>query len=134
MQSAQDGPVLLTFNAGSSSFKLGLFAPSGGVPPAHRHRHGRSGPRAADAAMVENGTAADVALKAAVPDDMRAVRDETLGWISRHFTPGGSAAAGHRVVHGGDVFAGSCEITDDAFEKSRRWFPSPRCISRAGRG
>ena len=32
MQSAQDGCVLLTFNAGSSSIKLGLFALARGAP------------------------------------------------------------------------------------------------------
>ena len=123
MQSARDGSVLLTFNAGSSSIKLGLFALARGIP--RRIGGGMVDLRHVPLVlhMVEDGTATEVPLKAAVTVDMRAALDETLGWLSRHFAPDGIAAAGHRVVHGGDIFAGPCEITDGALENIRRLVP-----------
>ena len=108
-------PVLLTFNAGSSSIKLGLFS----VVESKPRRIGggmvdlRQMPPALH--MVESGKTTQIALKAAAADDMRAPIDETLGWLTRHFALDGIAAAGHRVVHGGDRFAGPCVITDETF-------------------
>ncbi|MEO5755248.1 MAG: acetate/propionate family kinase [Mesorhizobium sp.] len=106
-------PVLLTFNPGSSTIKLGLFAISAGVP----HRLGKGvidlfhRPMALQ--ITEGPAVANIPLKAAVSDDLHEVIEETLGWLSHHFSVRTLAAVGHRVVHGGDRFAGREAITDE---------------------
>jgi acetate kinase len=44
------------------------------------------------------------------------VVDETLGWLASHFSFSDLAAIGHRVVHGGDRFAGPALITDETMD------------------
>ncbi|WP_413776851.1 acetate/propionate family kinase [Mesorhizobium sp. AR07] len=106
-------PVLLTFNPGSSTIKLGLFALKAGVP--HRLGKGvidlRHQPLALQ--ITEGPTVANIPLKAAVSDDLHEVTEETLGWLAHHFSVSALAAVGHRVVHGGDRFAGPQAITDE---------------------
>jgi acetate kinase len=110
------GDMLLTFNPGSSTIKLGLFAIEAGAP----RRLGkcmidlRHQPLTLH--IVEGSTTADIPLTAAVTDDLREVIEETLGWLSNHFSTGSLAAVGHRVVHGGDRFAGPEAITDDTLD------------------
>ncbi|QKC85215.1 acetate/propionate family kinase [Mesorhizobium sp. NZP2077] len=106
-------PVLLTFNPGSSTIKLGLFAIRADVPD--RLGKGvidlRHQPLALQ--ITEGRTVANIPLKAAVSDDLHDVIEETLGWLSQHFSVRALAAVGHRVVHGGDRFAGPEAITDE---------------------
>ena len=105
--------LLLTFNAGSSTIKLGFFILEAGRPRG-------IGKGVVDLRHVplrlqatENGRSVDVPLEAAVMDDLHAVIEEILGWIVGHFATAEIAAVGHRVVHGGDVFAGPAAITDE---------------------
>lgn len=106
-------PVLLTFNPGSSTIKLGLFALKAGVP--HGLGKGvidlRHQPLALQ--ITEGPAVANIPLKAAVSDDLHEVIEETLGWLAHHFSANALAAVGHRVVHGGDRFAGPEAITDE---------------------
>lgn len=111
-QGDMSGRTVLTLNPGSSSIKLGLF------------EIGLDGPRAVAKGVIDLGHApltlhvtqgertTDVSLKAAATDDLRDVINETLGWITDHFAVAELAAVGHRVVHGGDRFAGPTAITD----------------------
>lgn len=106
------GRTLLTLNPGSSSIKLGLFGLMA------------IGPRAIGKGVIDLGHApltlhltrdertTDVRLEAAATDDLRDVIEETLRWITDHFAVAELAAVGHRVVHGGDRFAGPTAITD----------------------
>lgn len=96
--------LLLTFNAGSSSIKLGAFAMledglrrlgSGAIDLNRRPLVLR---------LHDGAASADVALKAPVTDDLHEVIDETLGEIARHFEIRDLLGVGHRVVHGGDRF------------------------------
>ncbi|QKD05193.1 acetate/propionate family kinase [Mesorhizobium loti] len=106
-------PVLLTFNPGSSTIKLGLFVIKAGVP--HRLGKGvidlRHQPLALQ--ITEGPTVMNIPLKAAVSDELHEVIEETLGWLAHHFSVNALAAVGHRIVHGGDRFAGPEAITDE---------------------
>ena len=105
--------TLLTLNPGSSSIKFGLFRaePDGAQAIGRGMIDMRRDPLTLR--VTEGKRTADVALKAAVTDDLHAVIDETLDWIERHFAVAGLAAAGHRVVHGGDRFEGPAAITNE---------------------
>lgn len=104
--------TLLTFNAGSSTVKFGVFSlePSGpartgkGVIDFHQHPltfH-----------LTEGLGVFDVTLDAHPTEDLREVMDEIFGWLSNHFDLSVVAAIGHRVVHGGDVFDGPVLIDE----------------------
>lgn len=107
------GPIVLTFNPGSSTIKLALFA------------IGTHGPRPLARGVVdlrhlpltlrveEETSAFDVVLKATVSDDLHALIDEILAWIENHFSVNELCAIGHRVVHGGDRFDGPALVSDD---------------------
>ena len=98
--------ILLTFNPGSSTIKLGLFAIEADRP--RRLGNGMIDLRHAPLTLhvVEGAATTDIPLQAAVTDDLHEVIDETLGWLRRHFSVGALAGVGHRVVHGGERFAG----------------------------
>lgn len=106
------GRILLTFNPGSSTIKLGLFAMEAGGP--RRLGKGVIDLRQAPLTLhiVEGPTVAEIPLAATVNDDLHDVIDETLDWLAGHFPVGALAAVGHRVVHGGDRFAGPQAVDD----------------------
>src|SRR4051812_46792866 len=102
--------VLLTFNPGSSTIKLGLFALEGDAP--RRLGAGTIDLRHTPLTLhvVEGSTTAEIPLAATISDDLHEVIDETLRWVGSHFSVGALAAVGHRVVHGGDRFTGPAAI------------------------
>ncbi len=105
--------TLLTFNPGSSSIKLGLFA----LEPEGPKLFGKGVIDLRHAPLTlhlaEGDRTTDVLLTAAVTKDLHDVVEETFGWITRHFAAADVSAVGHRVVHGGDRFAGPTRITDE---------------------
>lgn len=109
--------ILLTFNPGSSTIKLGLYRMNAtalerlgmGVIDLRRSPLGLH--------IVEGPSVADIPLRATVTDSLHEVIDETLNWLTHHFEIEGIAAAGHRVVHGGDVFAGPVLVDDASLAK-----------------
>jgi len=108
--------TLLTFNPGSSTIKLGLFAIEADGP--RRLGSGMIDLRHSPLTLhvVEGSAATDIALKATVTDDLHGVIDETLDWLGHRFPMSGLAGVGHRVVHGGDRFAGPEAISGDTIE------------------
>jgi acetate kinase len=110
------GDILLTFNPGSSTIKLGLFAIEankprrigGGIIDLRR--------RPLTLCVVEGLAATDIPLKAAMTEDLHEVIDETLGWLKSHFSASRLACVGHRVVHGGDRFAGPEMASDNMLD------------------
>jgi acetate kinase len=117
------GSVLLTFNPGSSTIKLGLFVVKEGSPC-------RVGTGSIDLRhdplslhIVEGSETTDIPMKAAVTDDLHEVIDETLKWLASHFSLSELAAVGHRVVHGGDRFAGPTLITDETLAEIEALVP-----------
>ncbi|KCZ83992.1 acetate/propionate family kinase [Hyphomonas jannaschiana] len=106
------GPLLMTFNAGSSSVKIGLFSIVGETLKriAHALIDFRHSPLTFH--LVEGKTVFDVELKADHADHLTDVMAETLDWISEHYDLSELTCVGHRVVHGGDEFDGPVLIDD----------------------
>ncbi|RFB89045.1 acetate kinase [Rhizobium leguminosarum bv. trifolii] len=96
--------LLLTFNAGSSTIKIGIFAMDG--DKARRLGKGvidfRAEPLSLD--LVKGSQTFEMPLKAEVTEELHGVIDETLARLADHFDIRTTRAAGHRVVHGGDRF------------------------------
>ena len=105
--------VLLTFNPGSSTIKLGLFAVEDGA--ARPFGRGAIDLRHAPLSLhLEEGErTSEVKLTSAATDDLHEVIEETLQWLTRHFGIDALQAAAHRVVHGGDRFDGPVRIDDE---------------------
>lgn len=104
--------LILTFNAGSSTIKLGVY------------EAGAEGPRLlARASMDFRDDPFELRLKmdgkqfasplSADPDDLDAVLQQGFGALSGHFDLSRLAIIGHRVVHGGDIFTRPARIDDE---------------------
>jgi acetate kinase len=111
-----NGDILLTFNPGSSTIKLGLFAIEADRP--RRIGSGMIDLRHVPLTLhvVEGCAATDIPLTATVTDDLHEVIDETLGWLKSHFQVSALAGVGHRVVHGGDRFAGPEAVSGELLD------------------
>ncbi|HVO91845.1 MAG TPA: hypothetical protein VMT22_03340, partial [Terriglobales bacterium] len=94
--------LLMTFNAGSSSAKLGFFEIDSerARPVAKGAIDFRTAPLRFQ--FADGHATRDLALKAKASDDLREVLKETFGWLAKHFDMGRIELIGHRVVHGGD--------------------------------
>lgn len=117
------GRLLLTFNAGSSTVKIGLFALDG--TGARRIGKGMIDFRRAPLrfSLSEGPDIFDIALDAAADDELHEVLTEAFRRLSWHFDLGSVAAIGHRVVHGGDGFSGPVPLDDDAIAAIDRLIP-----------
>ena len=111
------GPLLMTFNAGSSSVKIGLFSIEGERLDriAHALIDFRHSPLTFH--LVEGKAVFDVELKADHADHLTDVMAETLDWISEHYDLSELICVGHRVVHGGDEFDGPVLIDDSSLAR-----------------
>jgi acetate kinase len=104
--------LLLTFNAGSSTVKIGIFAIGG----AGARRIGkavldfREEPLALR--LAEGPQTFETPLKTAPTDDLHGVIDEAFSLLAEHFDIAAVRAAGHRVVHGGDRFTEAVALDD----------------------
>lgn len=116
IQGIMSDKLLLTFNAGSSSIKIGLFETDRRV--ARPHARGLIDFRSAPLRLhiTEGPATFDVALNAEPSEDLHDVLSETFGWLSKHYGMDAVAAAGHRVVHGGDLFTGPTTLDEDAIK------------------
>lgn len=109
--------LLFTFNAGSSTVKIGLFS----LEEAHARQMAsavidfRKDPPTLH--VVKGTEISETVLKATASDDLREVIAETFGWLAQHFDMSRVSAVGHRVVHGGDLFAGPVRIDDASIEE-----------------
>lgn len=108
--------MLATFNAGSSTVKLGLFALEGDdvrrigkgmidfrKPPLRLH-------------LLEGPDSFDVALESDPSGELHEVLGEAFRRLSWRHDMDQIIAAGHRIVHGGDTFAGPIRLDDAALE------------------
>ncbi len=105
--------VLLTFNAGSSTIKLGLFAVEHGAAVAFGQGEVDLRHTPLKLSLKEGDRALDVDLKAPATDDLHHVIDELLGWQAKHFAHDTLVAVAHRIVHGGDRFVEAALVDDD---------------------
>jgi acetate kinase len=108
--------LLVTFNAGSSTVKIGLFALTEAGPK-------RVGKGAIDFRepplrfrLIEGPDTFDIALEAQPGDPLDSVLGEAFRRLSWHFDLGSIVAMGHRIVHGGDSFAGPVRVDDAVLE------------------
>ncbi len=110
-------PLLMTFNAGSSSVKIGLFSnhDDGLERIAHALIDFRHSPLTFH--LVEGKAIFDVELKADHADHLIDVMSETLDWIAHHYDLSELTCVGHRVVHGGDEFDAPVLIDDDSLAR-----------------
>lgn len=133
--------TLLTFNAGSSTVKIGLFRVDDGRP--HRIARGVIDLRRAPLAfeVERDGSRLAIGIDARPDNDLVGIVSQTLAAIAAHLDIGHVAAAAHRVVHGGDRFAGPVRLDDDAIAAIEALTPlaplhQPQCLKliRAVRG
>ncbi|MFS2176593.1 acetate/propionate family kinase [Rhizobium pisi] len=98
--------LLLTFNAGSSTIKIGIFAIDGAE--ARRIGKGVIDFRAEplSLSLIKGSQTFEMPLKAELTEDLQDVIDETFVRLGDHFDIAATRVAGHRVVHGGDRFTG----------------------------
>ena len=98
--------TLLSFNAGSSSVKIGVFRIDANGPvkitrgTIDFHRDPLT------FYLGEGADRIDFELEANPGDDLFKILSKTFSCLSSHVDIGRIAAIGHRVVHGGDWFAG----------------------------
>ena len=104
--------LLITFNAGSSTVKIGLFAVEGRHPK-------RLGKGIIDFRttplrfrLLEGERQVDMELKAQPGEELDEVLGEAFTHLARIYRLDDLAGIGHRVVHGGDVFSSPVLIDD----------------------
>ncbi|SOC47887.1 acetate/propionate family kinase [Shinella sumterensis] len=115
--------LLVTFNAGSSTVKIGLFAIEGGGLT--RVGKGMIDFRKAPLRfeLSEGPDRFDVELEAKAEEELDEVLREAFDRLSWHYDLSGIAAIGHRVVHGGDLFDGPVLINDQAMSQMEALIP-----------
>ena len=102
--------MILTFNAGSSTIKLGLYRIEGGALRlmARGGIDFRDDPL--ELRLTRDGHRLSQPLPPADAQDLAACLGHALDWLAGQFDLDRLAAVGHRVVHGGDRFAGPVRI------------------------
>ncbi|MBU0738084.1 MAG: acetate/propionate family kinase [Alphaproteobacteria bacterium] len=105
--------LLLTFNAGSSTVKIGIFARE--AQGARRIGKGVIDFRAEPLTfhLVEGPAVFDVPLVAKTDDLLHDVLEEVFDWLGEHYDLDAVSAVGHRVVHGGDRFADAAIVDEE---------------------
>ncbi|GMB79387.1 acetate/propionate family kinase [Shinella zoogloeoides] len=106
--------TLLTFNAGSSTVKIGLFALRSGAPIRIARGVTDFHHDPLTLRMNEGEQRIEAALDARPDADLSGILSETVAVLGRHFDLGEVAAVGHRVVHGGDRFAGPARLDGES--------------------
>lgn len=104
--------LLLTFNAGSSTVKIGIFAREHGG--ARRIGKGVIDFRAEPLTfhLIEGPQVFAAPLVAKTDDLLHDVLEEVFDWLSAHYNLDAVSAVGHRVVHGGDLFTAAVKVDD----------------------
>ncbi|MCX8999596.1 acetate/propionate family kinase [Rhizobiaceae bacterium BDR2-2] len=107
-----DGKLLLTFNTGSSTVKIGIFEFGPGI----LRRIGKGmldfNNRPLTFHLTEGPDIFDVPLEAEAGDGLTEVLEETFEWLGEHFDLSSIDAVAHRVVHGGRDFTGPVKIDE----------------------
>lgn len=107
-----DTNLLLTFNTGSSSLKIGLF--EWDAQGARRIGKGLVdfSRRPLTFHLTEGPAVFDLRLHAEGGEDLRDVIAEAFEVLGMHFDMAAVRAVGHRVVHGGDQFTGPVRLDE----------------------
>ncbi|AVA22505.1 acetate/propionate family kinase [Rhizobium sp. CB3171] len=107
------GNLLLTFNAGSSTVKIGVFEVR--EDKACRVGKGQIDFRLQPLAfhLTAGRATFDRSLQTDAVEHLHEVVEETFGILGEHFDMSAINAIGHRVVHGGDMFTGPVRLDED---------------------
>lgn len=112
--------LLLTFNAGSSTVKIGIFRLDG----RQAERIGKAvvdfGSQPPTLHLREGPEQFELPLKGEPGDDLAELISEVFRELGNHFDLDAVEAAGHRIVHGGDIFDGPVELEAETLESIRR--------------
>ncbi|WP_376781758.1 acetate/propionate family kinase [Rhizobium rhizoryzae] len=113
------GNLLLTFNAGSSTVKIGIFKVDDDRP----QRIGKAvvdfGTYPLMLHLKEGPEQFERPLKGETGNDLAGLMDEVFQELRAHFDLDAVTSAGHRIVHGGDIFNGPVELTTATLAKIR---------------
>lgn len=108
--------LILTFNTGSSTVKIGSFECTG----SSLHKSAKAGIEFAASPLnfhMERGKERlDLQLQSEASADIVSVLSEVFDKLSTHIDITRIKAIGHRVVHGGDIFAGATLIDDQTIQ------------------
>lgn len=109
--------TILTFNAGSSTVKLGIYAIDDPAPRpvARAVIDFRDDPL--EVRLTRDGQHLTQPLRDADIGDMTAMLGTAIDWLGTQLDLSDIAVIGHRVVHGGDLFAGPAIIDDDSMAR-----------------
>jgi acetate kinase len=114
--------ALLTFNAGSSSLKIGVFDLRDGLAKSK----GRATIDFETTPLILSGNISGSSLNAEVAgnpkEDFSRIIEQALGHLAERFT-GGLAGVAHRVVHGGMTFDGPVLLSDDTIDRIEALVP-----------
>ena len=115
--------LLITFNAGSSTVKIGLFTVEGRhlEPVGKGTIDFRSTPLRFQS--LEGSQHVDVELRAQPGEELDEVLGEAFNHLAGHCRLDDLAAIGHRVVHGGDVFSGPVLVDDGSLRQMEALVP-----------
>ena len=109
--------TLLTFNPGSSTAKIGLFAldDDGPVATGRGIIDFRHDPLTFK--LKDDRGSSEIPLHARSREDLTGIMAEMFAALGKHATIGEVMAVGHRVVHGGDRFSGPVKLDDDVIHQ-----------------
>ncbi|MDH0367209.1 MULTISPECIES: acetate/propionate family kinase [Brucella] len=115
--------LLITFNAGSSTVKIGLFSVEGRhlEPVGKGMIDFRSTPLRFQ--FLEGSQHVDVELKAQPGEELDEVLSEAFNHLAGHYRLDCLAAIGHRVVHGGDIFSGPVLVDEGSLRQMEALVP-----------
>ncbi|MBX3584857.1 MAG: acetate/propionate family kinase [Rhizobiaceae bacterium] len=105
--------TLFTFNAGSSTVKIGLFALGQGGPQRLARAVIDFRDEPLSLRITEGPRKIDIALSAESGDDLTEIVAEAFDELAQDFDISRIAAVGHRVVHGGDTFDGPVALNEE---------------------
>ncbi|RJL10714.1 acetate/propionate family kinase [Paracoccus siganidrum] len=105
-----EGGLILTFNAGSSTVKLGFYRVEGARATALGRGVIDFRDEPLEFRVTLEGRRLTQPLPGADAQDMGAVLARSLDWLGGHLPLDRLRAIGHRVVHGGDIFTGPARI------------------------
>ncbi|WP_159952699.1 acetate/propionate family kinase [Rhizobium sp. 18065] len=107
-----DETLLLTFNAGSSTVKIGIFQVTE-QGPVHLGKAAIDLAAVALTLVLRKGLEGFNIPLSQRPADLAGLIDEVFEKTSAHFDLDRIIGAGHRIVHGGDVFTGPVALNDE---------------------
>ncbi|WP_036167049.1 acetate/propionate family kinase [Massilia sp. 9096] len=116
-------PAYVALNAGSSSIKFSIYVADGDALLLRSHGAIEDLGEAPRFLACDAGGGVLHQQAFAAGADHAAVLGMLLGWIDAHLGPDRLAAVGHRVVHGGNLFAGPVCVDDGVVERLARLAP-----------